>query len=197
MISAVLLFGWRLGGGLVPSPVVPAVRLSAAAPTPVRLAARDLLMPLLHARSDATLRLLAGRTTARRLLADERRRLRLTAGPCAAPIRKASDRMSISSHLTFFRGEDITLDFQMSPPIDISGWTITFTAADGLGGTVQITKTATSSDGPRGRFRVVLASADTAALDPGRYVWDVRRTDSGNRATLADGYLDLRREVTA
>jgi hypothetical protein len=52
-------------------------------------------------------------------------------------------------------------------------------------------------DGPRGQFRVSIASADTASLTAGRYVWDCRRTDSGSKATLADGYLDLRREVTA
>ncbi|MFO0929160.1 MAG: hypothetical protein U0736_19410 [Gemmataceae bacterium] len=105
--------------------------------------------------------------------------------------------MSISSNLTFFRGEDVTLDFQMARRSSVTGWAITFKAADGLGGTVQITKSATVTDGPRGRFRVSLASADTAALNPGRYVWDVRRTDAGSKATLADGYLDLRREVTA
>lgn len=105
--------------------------------------------------------------------------------------------MSVASHLSFFRGEDIVLDFALTPLVDISGWNITLKIADVLGGTVQVTKTASLTDGPRGRFRVTLASADTASLAVGRYTWDCRRTDSGARATLAHGELDLRQEVTA
>jgi hypothetical protein len=105
--------------------------------------------------------------------------------------------VSITSNLSFFRGEDITLDFQMTPPVDVTGWTISFKVATTLGGTVQFAKSASIIDGPRGKFRVSIASADTSGLTVGRYVWDCRRTDSGNKATLADGYLDLRQEVTA
>jgi hypothetical protein len=105
--------------------------------------------------------------------------------------------MSIGNNLTFFRGEDVTLDFEMTPPADVTGWAITLKLADKLGGTVQLTKTASIVDGPRGKFRVTVASADTASLPVGRYVWDARRTDAGNKSTLADGNLDLRQEVTA
>jgi hypothetical protein len=105
--------------------------------------------------------------------------------------------VSVTSHLSFFRGEDVTLDFQLTPPIDITGWTISLKMADSLGGTVQFTKSATITSGPEGRFRVTIASADTSGLAVGRYVWDARRTDSGNKATLADGTLELRQEVTA
>jgi hypothetical protein len=105
--------------------------------------------------------------------------------------------MSIASNLTFFRGEDIVLDFQLSPPEDITGWTIGFKVADTLGGSVQFTKSASITDGPRGKYRVTLASTDTASLTVGRYTWDARRTDTGAKATLAHGELDLRREVTA
>lgn len=109
----------------------------------------------------------------------------------------ARDAMSVTSHLSFFRGEDITLDFQMIPPVDITGWTLSFKVADSLGGTVQFTKTPTIVDGPRGIFRVTIASADTSSITVGRWVWDCRRTDSGSKATLADGTLELRQEVTA
>jgi hypothetical protein len=105
--------------------------------------------------------------------------------------------VSVTSHLNFFRGEDVTLDFQMVPPVDVTGWTITFKVADKLGGTVQFTKTASIIDGPSGKFRVTIASVDTATLAVGRYVWDCRRTTAGSKATLADGILDLRQEVTA
>jgi hypothetical protein len=109
----------------------------------------------------------------------------------------AARAMSITSNLTFFRGEDITLDFFMQPPEDITGWNISFKVADTLGGTVQFTRTASIVNGPRGHFRVTIPSSDTSALAVGRYVWDARRTDSGSKTTLADGYLDLKQEVTA
>jgi hypothetical protein len=109
----------------------------------------------------------------------------------------AGARQSISQGLAFVRGEDLTLDFQLVPPADVTGWSVTLKVADRLGGTVQFTKSATITDGPRGKFRLTVAGGDTASLAVGRYVWDCRRTDSGSKATLADGTIDLRQEVTA
>jgi hypothetical protein len=42
-----------------------------------------------------------------------------------------------------------------------------------------------------------MGSDNTAGQAVGRYVWDVRRVDAGKKRTLADGYLDLKQEVTA
>jgi hypothetical protein len=113
----------------------------------------------------------------------------------------AGSLMSITSNLAFFRGEDVTVTFTMNPPADITGWTLTFTVRDKLGGTSQFSKTVgsgiTLTIPTRGVFQVAIASADTSGLAVGRYVWDVRREDSGNKTTLADGYIDLRQEVTA
>lgn len=105
--------------------------------------------------------------------------------------------MSASSHLSFFRGDDVTVYFTMSPPQDITGWTLAFTCRDTLNGTSQFTRTPTITDGPRGKFKVTIAKANTDGLTAGRYVWDVRRTDSGSYATVADGFIDLKQEVTA
>ena len=110
--------------------------------------------------------------------------------------------MSIHSYLTWFRGEDVLLRFRMQPPTDISGWALTFTLKDTLTGTTQFTKTTggggiTLVDAGRGVFEVTIASANTSSLTAGRYMWDVRRTTSGSKTTLADGYLDLKQEVTA
>src|SRR4051794_32454096 len=74
----------------------------------------------------------------------------------------ASGAMSITSNLSFFRGEDVPLDSQMPPPVDVTTWSITLKCADTLDGTVQFTKTASIVDGPRGKFRVSIASADTS-----------------------------------
>jgi hypothetical protein len=109
----------------------------------------------------------------------------------------ASDRRSVCDLVALHRGEDVDLEFQLAPPSDCTGWTIALKIAPTLGGTVSTTKSGTVVDGPRGRFRVSLASADTASLPVGRHVWDVRRTDSGSKDTLAEGTLDLRQEVVA
>lgn len=109
----------------------------------------------------------------------------------------ASTRRGIGDRLVLHRGEDVDLVFQLSPPDDCTGWAISLKIAPTLGGSVSTTKSATIVDGPRGIFRVSLASADTSSLAVGRHVWDVRRTDSGEKVTLADGTLDLRQEVTA
>jgi hypothetical protein len=192
-----LLENWYLGGA---PPKVPGVRVLAASSLSnhflvfamtsaiVRLRAGMGARRVLGCRRDVSVKQLARAEVIRRAPAGAATFLRLEAGAA----------MSITSNLSFFRGEDITLQFQMSPPnTDITGWTITFKIATNLGGTVQITKTATVLDGPRGVFQVSIANTDTATLTVGRYVWDCRRTDTGNRATLADGYLDLRQEVTA
>jgi hypothetical protein len=99
--------------------------------------------------------------------------------------------------LVLHRGTDLVLSFEMVPGVDVTGWAITLKVADTLGGSVQFTKTASIIDGPRGRWSVTLAAADTASLAVGRYVFDARRTDSGNKTTLAQGTIDLRQEVTA
>lgn len=107
--------------------------------------------------------------------------------------------MSVTSHFTFFRGEDIILNFQMTPPVDVTGWSITFSIFTDLpseGGTSFYAVSATIADGPRGKFTVAISSAATTGSAVGRYVWDCRREDSGNKATLADGYLILKQEIT-
>src|SRR4051812_17191757 len=109
----------------------------------------------------------------------------------------ASDRRSVADLVVLHRGEDVDLEFQLTPPSDCTGWTITLKIAPTLGGTVSTTKSASIVDGSRGRFRVSLASADTSGLAGGRHLWALRRTDSGSKTTLAEGTFDLRQEVTA
>jgi hypothetical protein len=104
--------------------------------------------------------------------------------------------MSISSNLNFFQGEDVLLNFNLSPPQDITGWTLTGTVKDKLGGTVQFTFTPTITDAGKGLFQVAWSRAQTSALNPGDYVWDVRRTDAGNNSVLANGEITLRQPVT-
>jgi hypothetical protein len=109
---------------------------------------------------------------------------------------RASQLNSISSNLVFTRGEDITVYFQLTPVVDITGWTLNMNLAPGYAVDTVLTKAPTVIDGPRGRFSVAIANADTSSLTVGRYVWDIRREDSGHATTVADGIIDLRQEVT-
>ena len=77
--------------------------------------------------------------------------------------------MSIETNFTFFRGEDITLNFAMLPPTDITGWNLTFTVKNKLAGTTQFTKDNGGTGGltvvnaKAGTFKVTIAKADTQA----------------------------------
>lgn len=196
MIAPILLFDWNLGDGVL-SGLRPTVRLAAGGHVHRNLFARRDTMPWLDARADVSL-VRGARADVRRIVwARFDTTFPVRADACTRDPLEASSIMSITSNLSWFRGEDVTLDFQMTPPVDVTGWTISLKVANTLGGTVQFTKSASITDGPRGRFRVTIASADTSSLAVGRYVWDCRRTDTGSKATLADGFIDLRQEITA
>jgi hypothetical protein len=100
--------------------------------------------------------------------------------------------MSISTNLTFYQGEDITLTFTLSPPQDITGWNIVWKLANRLGNAILLTKSATLLVASSGTFKVRIDSADTVALATGLYCWECWREDAGAKTTLADGYLFLR-----
>jgi hypothetical protein len=110
--------------------------------------------------------------------------------------------MAIETPLTWFRGEDVTLTVTLTPPTNITGWSLTFTIRDKLGGAVKITKDnggtggLTLTDAINGVFKVTIARADTLTLAVQSYVYDIRRTDSGNNAIVAFGSIQLRQEVT-
>src|SRR4051794_1726099 len=105
--------------------------------------------------------------------------------------------MSVQSNISFFQGEDLLLTFTMTPPTDISGWTLSSTVKDKLGGTTQFTPTYAITDAGRGVFTLTWTRAQTSALTPGDYVWDVRRTDSGFNKVLAHGEATCKQPVTA
>ena len=84
-----------------------------------------------------------------------------------------------------FRGEDLTLNFTMSPTVDITGWTIQFYS--GL-----LTINATITSGTSGTFSVSITRAQTAAWTPGSKKFDIWRTDSGSSTVLAYGSIEVR-----
>jgi hypothetical protein len=104
--------------------------------------------------------------------------------------------MSVQSNIAFFQGEDVVLNFQLTPPQDVSTWSFASSVKDKLGGTLQFSPAVSVTDGGRGRFKLTLTRTNTSALAPGDYVWDVRRTDSGNNSVLAHGEMTVKQAVT-
>lgn len=98
-----------------------------------------------------------------------------------------------NTYVEMYRGEDVTLDIVMdlAPP---DGTTLTWTMAEAPGGAAVITKEAELVSARV--YRVTLAWADTANLTARRYSWDCRRQPVGLKATVAEGELNLLREIT-
>jgi hypothetical protein len=95
--------------------------------------------------------------------------------------------MATEETITVYRGEQATLNFTMSPVVDITGWTIVFTVAAARdSATKKVTATATIVNGPAGTFRVALTE-EHLDLAPLRYFFDVWRTDEGLEQVLALG----------
>ena len=108
--------------------------------------------------------------------------------------------------IRLIRAQDLTIKASMSPPRDITGWTLKFEVKDAIGGSSTVSKTTSSgitiTDAGRGIISIALAKADTSAvtvssgLAAGKgYVWEIRRTDSGSTTVLARGQLILEQEV--
>src|SRR5262249_27360661 len=100
----------------------------------------------------------------------------------------------------FYKGEDVTLTVTMTPATNITGWSLQFTLRKQYGdSTALITKTTgagiTITDATNGVFKVTLPSADTQALDLRAYVFDIQRTDAGNRTVLTIGNTTVLPEV--
>src|SRR3974390_865253 len=98
--------------------------------------------------------------------------------------------------ISFHRGEDVLLTVTMVPTVDITGWTITFTMRAKLDVLpVLVQKTGgpdiTIVNGPGGIFSVKINSSDTAGALPMEYLFDIQRTDIGNRSVLVEGKINL------
>lgn len=93
----------------------------------------------------------------------------------------------------FYRGEDVELDFTMTPLTDITGWTIScrvkLTPTDA---TALLTVNATIQTAAAGTFKVPFTSAQTSGLSANTYAYDVWRTDSGSQAALSIGSLTIK-----
>jgi hypothetical protein len=95
-----------------------------------------------------------------------------------------------------YRGEDVALNFTLTPLTDITGWTLSFKVKQRLDDAAALLTIAGSiTTAAAGTFSVTLSAANTTTLSAGRYTYDVWRTDSGSNAALAIGALTVKGSV--
>jgi hypothetical protein len=95
--------------------------------------------------------------------------------------------MATITEIQVYRGEDVTLNFTMAPVVDITGWTITFTVAQGANQKQKIIqKSCTLVTPASGTFKADLLAVDTD-ITPSTYFWDAWRMENGSRRVLAAG----------
>jgi hypothetical protein len=121
-----------------------------------------------------------------------------TAWVAAAPVLGAGvSAVAIHTDLEMWRGEDKTFRFTLTPAADATGWTCQFGLRGPDGKDVPgFPRAAVLVTPATGVWEVAVAAADTAGIAATRYGWDLRRVDAGQRLTLGEGHLRLRREVT-
>ena len=90
-----------------------------------------------------------------------------------------------------YYGEDVTLNFTMTPVENITGWTLQLTVTRALGSVTKvIQKTGEIISGAAGTFRFILVTTDTDVA-PEVYQYDVWRTNAGNERLLAIGTFTI------
>jgi hypothetical protein len=106
--------------------------------------------------------------------------------------------MAQANDISVYKGETVTLNFTMTPVVDITGWSIVFTLKKNqTDAAALVTVNATITSGVNGTFAVKLTGgiggqtfrrADT-------YQYDVQRTDAGFEAVLSIGAFAILQEV--
>jgi len=95
--------------------------------------------------------------------------------------------MPVVGSIKVYRGEDITLNFTMVPPRDITGWVISLTVSksfNNLNKIFQVTGIITS--GPNGKYSMILPH-EILDIDPATYAYDVFRNSPGQLRCLNVG----------
>jgi hypothetical protein len=96
--------------------------------------------------------------------------------------------MAVTETISVYRGEQVTLTFQMTPVENVTGWTIHFTVAKKANAASKLIGPllATTSGLASGQFRVQLTE-EVLDKTPGTYFFDAWRTDEGQEQVLALG----------
>lgn len=102
------------------------------------------------------------------------------------------------NHIKIYRGAKVELNFTLTNEeiADISGWTIQFTLKSRAADAEElITREATITSGVDKTFQIALTHAETVALDPGVYAYDVQRIDEGEEVPASIGKFTVLRSV--
>lgn len=102
--------------------------------------------------------------------------------------------MAVIQNVAFYKGEDVSLHFTMSPVEDITGWTIVLTLKQTPSTAVLDVISATITDGPAGEFTIDMPASVTG-IEARSYVYDVVRTDPGAVKVLAMGTINIKAGV--
>ena len=79
--------------------------------------------------------------------------------------------------------------------VDISGWTVTFTAKRERGGPIALHTNASITDAANGKAKVVFSSSDTADL-AGLYYYDIEVDTGSEVRTIMSGLIPFKQDVT-
>lgn len=114
----------------------------------------------------------------------------------AKSIALTASEYTVVQDITLWKGEAPTLTFTLSPVVDATLWTVTFTVkrrATDAAALVSIGGTITS--GPSGIFTIALTSVQTkTTLGVGLFAYDVQRTNAGSENVLSVGRLVIKQE---
>lgn len=103
--------------------------------------------------------------------------------------------MATITDIEIYRGEYITLDFTVDPVTNITGWTLQFTLSrQKNSNTKLIEEPGYITSAVAGEFSVDL-DVDQTDLRPGKYYWDVWRTNAGSNRVLGIGEFTILPDV--
>ena len=104
--------------------------------------------------------------------------------------------MAIRNDLELWAGEDVILPFDVDEAT--TSWQVTFTVKrTPEDTTAAITQSASVANAAEGYLDVALSNAQTAALAPGVYVYELCRVNAGAITVLSHGSLTVHRRLTS
>jgi hypothetical protein len=107
---------------------------------------------------------------------------------------------------SFYRGDDFAFKIEVKDAsdvaVDLTGWTVTFTMKRNLNrddslADLQITKENLSDlDASNGLLVILLSSANTKTLNPGKYFFDIEVKTGSSTQTVLSGVNEVIADVT-
>ena len=108
--------------------------------------------------------------------------------------------MAINTDFSLLRLEAGTLNVELTPPTNISGWSLLFQAKKYFGGESGLINAYAASgynnvsginvhNAGAGMFSVAIPAGATSGWNYGNYAFSAQRTDSGFQTVLSQGFM--------